>query len=207
MTANDLSYLKSFFQKINPYISNVLYSSILKKPRSYPSMVRLARSYFQARKRREELLEEGVKVPPVLILGVTSKCNLSCGGCYAAATGTLSNIKVKNNLSLNQWKEVVREARNLGVFGFIIAGGEPFMVPDILTLASTFKDRIFAFFTNGTAIMKKEFEELKKLHNVVIMASIEGDQNITNERRGQGVYQKVIDTLTNLKKHKIISGI
>ena len=207
MTVKDLTYLKSFFQKINQYISNVLYSSIFKKPRSYPSMVRLARSYFQAKKRREELLTEGVKVPPILILGVTSKCNLSCGGCYAAATGTLSNKKVKNNLTLNQWKEVVREARDLGVLGFIIAGGEPFMVPDILSIASTFKDRIFAFFTNGTAIKKKEFEMLKKLHNVVIMASIEGDQTLTNERRGQGVYQRVIDTLVALKKHKILSGI
>ena len=45
------------------------------------------------------------------------------------------------------------------------------------------------------------------MHNVVIMASIEGDQKITNERRGNGVYKKVIDTLMMLKKYKIMSGI
>ena len=53
----------------------------------------------------------------------------------------------------------------------------------------------------------REFEELKRLHNVVIMVSIEGDETLTETRRGKGVYEKVINTLLYLKKYKIISGI
>ncbi|MFX1313027.1 MAG: radical SAM/SPASM domain-containing protein [Promethearchaeota archaeon] len=170
-------------------------------------MVTLANSYLKARKIRTELLNKGLKVPPILILGVTSKCNLSCHGCYAAATGTLSNKKINNNLSIDKWKLIIKEAKTLGVFGFIIAGGEPFMLPDMLSICSTFKDRIFVIYTNGTNIRKKEYDELKRLHNVVIMVSIEGDQTLTDNRRGKGVYEKVINTLLYLKKYKIISGI
>lgn len=207
MVVQDLLYLRSFFKKIHPYISNVLFNIIFKKPKSYSLMVRLAKSYLKARKKRAELLNKGIKVPPILILGVTSKCNLSCYGCYAAATGTLSNKKSSNNLSVDKWKMIIKEATSLGVFGFIIAGGEPFMVPDILSICSTFKDRIFVIYTNGTNIKKKEFEQLKRLHNVVIMVSIEGDKALTENRRGKGVYEKVINTLLYLKKYKIMSGI
>ena len=207
MLVNNFLYLRNFFKKINPYISNVLYNTILKKPNSYLSMVRLAKSYLKARKVRANFINEGIKVPPILILGITSKCNLSCSGCYAAATGTLSNKKVSSSLSLNKWKMIIKEAATLGVFGFIIAGGEPFMVPDMLSICSTFRDRIFVIFTNGTNIRRNEFEELKKLHNVVVMVSIEGDQILTNNRRGRGVYEKVINTLSYLRKCRIISGI
>lgn len=207
MVVHNLLYLRNFFKNIHPYISNVLFNSILKKPNSYSSMVTLAKSYLKARKVRVRLLNEGIKVPPILILGVTSKCNLSCYGCYAAATGSLSNKKSSNNLSVDKWKMIIKEATTLGVFGFIIAGGEPFMVPDILSICSIFKDRIFVIYTNGTNIRKEQFEELKRLHNVVIMVSIEGDETLTNNRRGKGVYEKVINTILYLKKYKIISGI
>lgn len=207
MVARNLIYLRKFFKKINPYVSNVLLSTIIKKPRSYPSMVKLANSYMKARNVRANYLEKGIKIPPVLILGVTSKCNLSCGGCYAAATGSISNKLSSNTLTLNNWKSIIEEANDLGVFGYIIAGGEPFMVPDLLSICSTFKDRIFMIFTNGTAIKKIEFDRLKKLHNVVIMASIEGDKELTDYRRGEGVYERVINTIQNLQKNKIISGI
>ncbi len=200
-------YLKNFFSNIDPYISRVIFSSILKKPSSYPSMVKLSRTYLSARSTRERLLLEDVKIPPILILGVTSSCNLSCSGCYAAATGTLSRRSINNSLSLNEWKDIIKQAADLGVFGFIIAGGEPFLVPDILSICSTFKDRIFAFFTNGTTLKSGDIEKLKKLHNAVVMVSIEGNQDLTNQRRGNGVYEKAISTISALNKNKIINGI
>ncbi|MFX1236598.1 MAG: radical SAM/SPASM domain-containing protein [Promethearchaeota archaeon] len=205
--AGRIGYLKNFFNKIDPYISNVVFSVILRKPRSYPSMIRLAKSYLTARSIREKHLIEGIKVPPVLIMGVTSSCNLSCSGCYAAATGTLSMENTSKMLKLYDWKKIIDEATKLGVFGFIIAGGEPFLVPKILSICSTFKDRIFAFFTNGTVLKSKDIEKLKKVHNAVVMVSVEGDQVLTNDRRGRGVYEKAINTLALLKKNKVVSGI
>ncbi|MBN1800013.1 MAG: radical SAM protein [Candidatus Lokiarchaeota archaeon] len=204
---SNLGYLKNFFSNIDSYITRAIYSSILKKPSSYHSMVRLARTYLSARTVRASLLVEGVKVPPILILGVTSSCNLSCKGCYAAATGTLAPCMKNKSLSLKEWEEIINQATELGVFGFIIAGGEPFLVQDVLSICTSFKDRIFAFFTNGTMLKTKDLKRLKKLHNAIIMVSIEGDQELTNQRRGHGVYEKAISLISSLNKNKIMSGV
>ena len=194
-------------KKVDPKMAKIFMPWILKHPKSMYRMLRLAKAYRKSRNIRGEELLKGLKVPPFLILSITSTCNLKCAGCYAAATGTLCNQKSNNSLHLEQWVQIVQEARDLGVFAFIIAGGEPFLMPDLLDLCEEFKDRLFLIFTNGTVLNDKDIEKLKRLRNTIVIVSIEGDQNLTDNRRGIGVYERIINTLNELDSKGVISGI
>jgi MoaA/NifB/PqqE/SkfB family radical SAM enzyme len=190
-----------------PMMSKVFMPWILRHPGIIPTLVRLGRSYQKASKIRESELKKGLKVPPFLILSVTSRCNLHCNGCYAAAAGTICNNTAKASLNVEQWGNIIQEAKDLGIFGFVIAGGEPFITPNLLALFEKFKDRLFIVFTNGTLLKTRDFERLKRLKNALIVVSVEGDQKLTNTRRGRGVYEKAINTINKLDRIGIISGI
>ncbi|MFX1375258.1 MAG: radical SAM/SPASM domain-containing protein [Promethearchaeota archaeon] len=207
MENKETKFIDRTLKKVDPKIAKIFMPWILKHPKSMFSMMRLARAYKKSRRIRAEELLKGTKVPPALILSITSTCNLTCAGCYAAATGTLCNNKGNNTLNLEQWSQIIKEASELGVFGFIIAGGEPFLVPNLLELCEKFKDRLFMIVTNGTILGDRDYKKLKHLKNTIVIVSIEGNQELTNSRRGSGVYQKVLTTIHNLEENGVLSGI
>jgi len=90
---------------------------------------------------------------------------------------------------------------------FFLTGGEPFLFPKLLDFCSEFKERCFIVFTNGTAIRENDFERLKHLSNTVIIVSIEGSQQATDLRRGEGVYKKASKMLKRLTKLGTPNGI
>ena len=203
----NVNYINRTLKKVDPSMAKIFMPWILKHPKSMYIMVKLAKAYRKSRKKRGEELIKGLKVPPFLILSITSNCNLKCAGCYATMTGILCKQNSKKTLDLEQWIEIIKQAKELGVFAFIIAGGEPFLVPNLLKISEEFKDRLFLIFTNGTMLNNQDIEKLKQLRNTIIMVSIEGDQDLTDNRRGSGVYEKAINTINELGDKGIISGI
>jgi len=203
----DTNYINRTLKKVDPTMAKIFMPWILKHPKSMYNIMRLAKAYRKSRKIRGEELLKGLKVPPFLILSITSNCNLKCAGCYAAATGTLCNQRSRKTLDAEQWMKIIQEAKELGVFAFIIAGGEPFLLPNLLKICEEFKDRLFLIFTNGTILESQDIEKLKRLRNTIIMVSIEGDQDLTDKRRGLGVYEKAINTINELDSKGVISGI
>ncbi|MFX1479813.1 MAG: radical SAM/SPASM domain-containing protein [Promethearchaeota archaeon] len=205
MEDKNIKFVDRTLKKVHPSLSKVFMPWILKHPKSMYTMMRLAKSYRKSRKVRMGEFMEGTKVPASLILSITSKCNLKCSGCYAAATGTLCNSN--KSLNLEQWSKIIKEASELGVFGFMIAGGEPFLMPNLLSICEKFKDRLFFIFTNGTTLGEQHYNKLKRLRNVIVVVSIEGSEELTNLRRGLGVYEKAISTINSLDKNGVLSGI
>ncbi len=143
MENKDTKFLSRTLKKVDSTMAKIFMPWILKHPKSMFTMMRLARAYKKSRRIRGEEFLKGTKVPPFLILSITSSCNLKCTGCYAAATGTLCDNKTNNSLDLEQWIKIIKEASELGVFAFIIAGGEPFLMPNLLKISKQFKDRLF----------------------------------------------------------------
>ena len=202
---------KTFF---GPSFFRISLPWAIRYPRYILSARHLYRAFNETVQHRKKLELDGLKVPPTLILSLTQQCNLRCSGCFAAAAGiTCNNVradqkrKKKPQLDWNRWKSLVSEASELGVFCFFLAGGEPFLFPKLLDLCSEFKERCFIIFTNGTAIRENDFERLKHLSNTVIIVSIEGSQEATDLRRGEGVYQKASKTLKQLTKLGTPNGI
>jgi len=208
-----LSILKKTMESYDPNIACIFLPWICRHPRYLRGFLRLRRTHLQVKKCRKEELVKGVKVPPFLILSITPHCNLQCTGCYAAATGVTSTINFTKSiqqsklLSYDQWHSIIKEANTLGVFGYVFAGGEPFLFPKLLRLCKEFNDRFFLILTNGTTLKQGDYQKLKRLGNIAILVSIEGDADFTNKRRGQNVYEKAMTTLQKLKKIGVICGV
>ena len=185
----------------------------IRHPRYLLSSTSLLRAYTKTDQVRKELERNGLKVPPTLILSITEQCNLSCSGCFAAAAGITCHKNMgdpkrkKHQLDVQGWMKIISEACELGVFGFFLAGGEPFLFPKLIELCEEFRDRCFIIFTNGTAISEGDFKRLKRLTNTAIIVSIEGGKKATNQRRGEGVYQKATSTLKRLSEIGTPNGI
>ncbi len=200
--------LKKTMNIVDPKLASIFLPWAIRNPRYLCSFYRLKRTYNKSNKSRRKELENGIKIPPFLILSITQKCNLSCYGCYAAATGTTSEKKTKKSpLNWEEWYKIIKEASKLGVFGFVIVGGEPFLFPQLLELCKEFKDRFFIILTNGTLLKKEYFKQLKKLGNVAVLVSIEGGSYLTDRRRGKGVYENAINTIKQLNKIGTINGV
>lgn len=140
-------------------------------------------------------------IPWVILMDPTSACNLKCKGCWAAEYGN------KSNLTLDEMRKVISESKALGTHFFMFTGGEPLVKKqEVLTLVRENRDCVFLCFTNGTLIDDKFCEDVKEAGNLAFALSVEGTEETTDARRGNGVYSKVIKAMQTLKKHKLIFG-
>ena len=150
------------------------------------------------RANREKL---GCNIPWVILLDPTSACNLKCKGCWAAEYGN------RSNLPLDDMRRLITQAKALGTHFFMFTGGEPLVrKQDVLTLVRENRDCLFLCFTNGTLIDDQFCEDMKKAGNLTVALSIEGTKETTDLRRGEGVYDKVMNAMRLLKEHKCFFG-
>jgi MoaA/NifB/PqqE/SkfB family radical SAM enzyme len=174
----------------------------LRNPRSAWAFIRTLFGLGQAARRRKSMLRQGVRVPPIIILSITERCNLACRGCYAHALHEIP----ENELDADRLEGLVAEADRLGVSFFVVAGGEPFLKPELLEMAARHRNIIFLVFTNGLLINSALAYRLRRLSNIVPLLSLEGGEKETDERRGAGVYRKLLYVMNDLKKNNIFFG-
>lgn len=91
---------------------------------------------------------------------------------------------------------------------YIYTGGEPLVrKKDLIKLCEKHSDCVFLCFTNATLIDEDFTNEMLRVGNLVPAISLEGFEEATDDRRGNGVYQKVIHAMELLRKKKLIYGI
>ena len=81
---------------------------------------------------------------------------------------------------------MVREAQAMGNVFFGIVGGEPFMHPHLLDMLARHPDAYFQVFTNGQFITPERAKRLCQLGNVTPLISVEGNEAVSDVRRGRG---------------------
>jgi len=174
----------------------------LAHPRQAAFFMQTLRWQRKAAKKRLDWGKKGVHVPPILIISVTSKCNLHCQGCYHQALRSAE----ESEMSDERLSGLVAEAKELGVSFIVIAGGEPLTRPIILDLAEKYPAIMFLVFTNGLLIDEGVIKKMSKSRNIVPLVSLEGYENDTDKRRGAGVYEKVLKGIVKLKEENIFWG-
>src|SRR2546426_5148355 len=103
---------------------------------------------------------------------------------------------------------MVREARAMGNVYFGIVGGEPFMHPRLFELLQPHPDCYFQIFTNGQFITDDKAKKLRQLGNVTPLISVEGNEIISDERRGRaGVLSKTFQGIKSSIKNKVFTGV
>lgn len=103
-------------------------------------------------------------------------------------------------LTAEQWKQIFLDAADMGINFNLLAGGEPLLRKDILKAASEVKEMIFPVFTNGTVITGSYLDLFAENLHLIPIISLEGCKESTDDRRGQGVFNKVIHAMELLKK-------
>ncbi len=161
------------------------------------------KGYFSdnARKRKELAKKIGFHPPSVLLFSITQKCNFNCPGCWA------HNYEAKGDLSFEEWKKVLGEARDeIGIHIMPVVGGEPFVRKDFLDLVAEFPDCAFIPYTNGSLIDDKAIERMQTLGNVYPMISLNGWRETNDAIRGKGSFDMVMEKMDKLREAGIIFG-
>ena len=178
----------------------------LKNPKESAFMLRFAAAAKSASKKRRKAEDSGEHIPPFLIASITSSCNLHCAGCYSRCNhATVDSTPVKQ-LTDDEWQAVFDEAEQLGISFILLAGGEPMLRRGVIEAAGKRQNILFPIFTNGTYLDERYLELFDKCRNLIPIMSIEGDRQRTDERRGEGIYDKLISNMDEIKKRGLIFG-
>lgn len=175
----------------------------LKQPALAYFVFRTIRWQKKAAQRRVQWERCGTHVPPFMIASITSKCNLQCKGCYAMA----QHRTAEQEMNDEKLRNVLLEARDLGIAIALLAGGEPLVREGILDITADFPDIIFPIFTNGLLLDEPKIVKLQRQKNVVPVISLEGYEEATNDRRGEGVYQHLQGVIQKIKSKGIFYGV
>ena len=169
-------------------------------------MRRFARATRAASKKRAAAERGSEHIPPFLIASITSACNLHCAGCYSRSSNACCDAKPVDQLTAQEWDRIFCEAQELGISFILLAGGEPMLRYDVLQQAAEHPDILFPIFTNGTYLHEKYLDYLDEHRNLLPIISIEGNEAVTDARRGEGVYQKVTAAMQSIRDRGMIFG-
>jgi len=152
--------------------------------------------------KHKKRLKRGEFFPPFLYISIINSCNLRCQGCWVDVAAKQEKIEIQ---PLN---DMINEAKEMGNSFFGILGGEPFMHPEILEIFAAHPDAYFQVFTNGHFITPEVGKELRRLGNVTPLVSVEGNEIVSDERRGNlNVLSKTMEGLQNCLDNKVMTGV
>ena len=178
----------------------------LKNPRESAFMARFAAASKAASKKRKKAEDKGEHIPPFLIASITSKCNLHCAGCYSRCNHATVDAEPVSQLTDEEWLRIFEEADDMGISFILLAGGEPMLRRDIIEAAGKKPNILFPIFTNGTFMDDRYFELFDRCRNLIPIMSIEGERELTDARRGSGIYDRLIRNMDELHNRSLIFG-
>ena len=178
----------------------------IKNPKESLFLAKFTKHTKKASKIRQKYSEKGQNIPVFLISSITSSCNLHCTGCYSRANNACSDDAPLNQLSAEEWEDIFSQAKDIGISFIVLAGGEPMIRLDVIEKASRFDEILFPIFTNGTLLNEDYLKLFDENRNLVPIFSIEGDEEITDSRRGEGVYNTLLNSMDLMKRNNIIFG-
>ena len=178
----------------------------MKNPRESAFMLKFAAASRAASRKRRKAEDVGEHIPPFLIASITRQSNLHCAGCYSRCNHATVDAEPVQQLTSEDWLRIFEEADDLGISFILLAGGEPMLRRDIIEAAGKRSNILFPIFTNGTFMDERYYDLFDQCRNLIPIMSIEGEKEITDARRGQGVYDRLIVNMDELHRRGLIFG-
>ena len=178
----------------------------LKDPKEGAFMLRFAAASRAASKKRMAAEERGEHIPSYLIASITSQCNLHCAGCYSRCNHATVDETPVAQLSTEEWTRIFDEADEMGISFVLLAGGEPTLRRDVIEAAGKKQNILFPILTNGTFLNERYFELFDRCRNLIPIMSIEGEREVTDARRGKGIYDRLIANMDEFHRRGLIFG-
>lgn len=114
---------------------------------------------------------------------LTARCNFSCKMCYVHLTNEQANA-IGKELTNEEWLNIAKEAKNMGMLYLTLTGGEVFTRPGFKDLYIELSKMGFliTILTNGYLITEKEMEWLKEYPPFRIRFTLYGISNETYQK-------------------------
>jgi len=149
----------------------------------------------------------GEKLPTVVDLSLTYRCQCNCVHCYADADAR----DTRNELSTEQWKAVINDCREIGAPLLILTGGDPLLRDDVCELIAHARalGLITRLATNGHLLTRDRVAALKRAGLTQAAVSIDSPDPETHDRlRGvSGAFEEAVQGLRNLREAGIPANI
>ena len=139
---------------------------------------------------------------------LTSNCNLQCKYCFGESLDDFDedfgeDIEVDYNLPRNLNYDIAlldKFCRQDPDCTLTFYGGEPLMQADkIREIMDKVTPKQYMMQTNGLLLHKLEPKYVNRFHTLLV--SIDGEEELTDHYRGEGIYQKVIANLKHIKQN------
>jgi radical SAM protein with 4Fe4S-binding SPASM domain len=124
-------------------------------------------------------------------------CNFQCLYCYAS-----DHSVHRNELSKQEFLDLINQAKELGARKIIVLGGEPMLYPPILEMIRHIRglDMDVELFTNGTNITREMARTLYDLGVRVVLKMNTFEEKIQDMLSGRkGAYAQIHEAFNNLK--------
>jgi MoaA/NifB/PqqE/SkfB family radical SAM enzyme len=178
-----------FLCEINPKVRNKLLRNLIVKE-----------GLIAPNKRHRIQDELGFYPPSIVVISPTMRCNLKCYGCYAG------NYTKNQDLPYDVFERIIEEGKELGIYLYVISGGEPFVYDGLVDIFEKHNDCVFQVYTNGTMLDDDLCAKIVNLGNVIPCISVEGGEEETDGRRGRGTYAKITQAMDSLQRRNGVFG-
>lgn len=133
---------------------------------------------------------------------LTNKCNLRCIHCCMDAGCDIS----ENELTTEEWKQVIDKLAELDLSRVAVSGGEPLMRKDFYEISEYLREKLHAkleLMTNGTLITEENVDRLVDLYDGFSL-SIDGvDEESCAAIRGKGTFSQIMRGIELLKSRNV----
>lgn len=143
-----------------------------------------------------------LSAPITVSFEVTNSCNLNCVHCYA------KRRPPRQDLSLDNLKQVLRQLARSGVFRLALMGGEPLSRPDFFEIVKFvkslgYKGKRLQTSTNGTIITRELAKQFRKTRFSEVQVSLDGCREVNDKIRGPGNFERTLRGITFLQEEGI----
>ncbi|MFH1211199.1 MAG: radical SAM protein [archaeon] len=150
--------------------------------------------------------EEPLQEAPFLAhLAITTKCNMRC--TYCSVREAHQNVQ---ELTTEQWKNIIKKLSESGVFQIGFTGGEPTLRKDVNELMRYTEEIgcVCNLTTNGWQLNEEFVKEMAETGIQQCQISLDSfDEEVHDRLRGKGSLARVVEAIKILQKHKIHVGI
>ncbi len=158
---------------------------------------------FRQRKSVMELLESlrpDPHYPLAAMIEVADRCNEACVHCYQAHGE-------KGELTTEEWKRILDELADMGVFLLTISGGEATLRKDLFELIEHARARSFAvnLYTNGITITREVAARLAALGVMEVQISLYSHEPAVHDGVTQvpGSFERSVAAARHLRDHGV----
>ena len=147
-----------------------------------------------------------IRTPTTNTMAITYKCQCKCVHCSA-------DVKVdptRKELTTEEWKKVIDDSCEIGVYNHVITGGEPCLrkdLPEIISHVTPEKGTVLLF-TNGV-LLKKRARELANAGLYAVNISIDDiNPDVHNQlRKMNNCYEMAMEGAAALRELGVLTGI